>query len=155
MYRIKKIPKSMEKQVQYESRQQRSGDLHNWCNQLQNNYSNDKLGSCGCNLSHTEKNLHTQSLLQNGYSFSLEEIENITSQLPKQFIIFSNFNSHDILQSSARTDSREKIIEVILNKPDTALIDDPVIIMCTIMCAIVGEPICVNQSGGVNTRQIH
>ncbi|KAK2578795.1 hypothetical protein KPH14_012641 [Odynerus spinipes] len=61
--------------------------------------------------------------LPNSYNFTLHELQDLSSQLPTPFILVGDFNSHNLLWGSSRTNSRGKIIENWLDQQTTILLN--------------------------------
>lgn len=57
--------------------------------------------------------------------FTKNDIVNIINQLPSPFIICGDFNSHNNLWGSDKTEAKGKIIETVLNDLDLSLMNSP------------------------------
>ncbi|KAF0762410.1 putative RNA-directed DNA polymerase [Aphis craccivora] len=74
-------------------------------------------------LNETELNV-CSLYLPNQTKIELSDIENITKQLPKPFIILGDFNAHCTMWGSEITDYRGKIIEKLLENDNIVILND-------------------------------
>ena len=61
--------------------------------------------------------------LPNSQSFNADDLKDIITQLPKPYILLGDFNSHNHIWGSEKTDSRGKEIEKVLNENDVSLLN--------------------------------
>lgn len=61
--------------------------------------------------------------LPNNYPININELEGLTQQLPRPFIIVGDFNGHNPLWGSSRIDKRGKILERWLTDPEYVLLN--------------------------------
>ena len=62
--------------------------------------------------------------IPNWVDLDLQKLSDLIKQLPKPFIIAGDFNSHNTLWGSQRTNGRGKILHEILNDPDILLLNN-------------------------------
>ena len=62
--------------------------------------------------------------LSNRYQINSNQIENLIAELPPNFILLGDFNSHNTIWGSVKTDKRGEIIEEVINNHDIVLLND-------------------------------
>jgi len=71
-----------------------------------------------------EKSTICNIYLPNQKNFNTRDMEHIIQQLPTPFILLGNFNAHNPIWGSTKTDPRGKEIEKLLDKDNIALLND-------------------------------
>ena len=62
--------------------------------------------------------------LSNHYTLDITELKSLINQIPTLFILLRNFNSHNSLWNSYKTDERGKQIETFINNNNIIIIND-------------------------------
>ena len=71
------------------------------------------------------QNIHICNIyLSNQYRLDITELESLINQIPTPFIILGDFNSHNTLWNSYKTDKRGKQIETFINNNNIVILND-------------------------------
>lgn len=85
---------------------------------------NGNLETIAIRIEHSEPFIICNIYLPNQTKLHLTEVENITRQLQKPYIIVGDFNSHNIIWGSNNTNQKGKTIEKLVQNENLVLLND-------------------------------